>query len=40
VPRDPRHDGRHLERLLEAGGFAGIALVALGLFLLTRARLR
>jgi hypothetical protein len=40
VPRAPRRDGREVERVIEAGGFAGVALIALGLFLLTLARLR
>jgi hypothetical protein len=39
VPRDPRLGGRDVEGLLEAGGFAGLTLLALGLFLLTLARL-
>src|SRR5436305_15063207 len=40
VPRDPWPGGRDIARLIEAGGFAGLALLALVLFLLTIARLR
>jgi hypothetical protein len=39
VPRRPWRDGCEVERLIEAGGVAGLALLALGLFLLTLARL-
>jgi hypothetical protein len=39
VPARPWRDGREVERLIEAGGFAGLALLALGLFLLTLDRL-
>jgi hypothetical protein len=39
VPARPWRDGREVERLIEAGGVAGLALLVLGLFLLTLARL-
>jgi hypothetical protein len=39
VPGDPRPGGRDVAGLIEAAGFAGMALLVLGLFLLTLARL-
>ena len=39
LPGDPRPGGRDIEGLIEAAGFAGLALLVLGLFLLTLARL-
>jgi hypothetical protein len=39
VPRDRRPGGRDVAGLIEAAGFAGMALLVLGLLLLTLARL-